>query len=174
MLQKYNKYKLLKIFLFAPEESFRLRELSRLVKISPPSVMAYLKEFEKERLIKSYQKDDIPYYSSNMENEDLIFYKRLSVLYELHESGLIEYIWEKIAPEAIILYGSYAKGEFTRQSDIDLFIIGKKIDINLKEFEKKLGKSLHVMFDDDVKKIPKNLKNNLCNGIVLKGYFKVF
>ncbi len=48
MLEKYNKYKLLKIFLFNPIESFRLRELSRLSGISPPSVMAYLKEFEDE------------------------------------------------------------------------------------------------------------------------------
>ena len=46
MLNKYNRYKLLKIFLFNPTESFRLRELSRLSKISPPSVVNYLKEAE--------------------------------------------------------------------------------------------------------------------------------
>ncbi len=40
---------------------------------------------------------------------------------------LIEYIVEKIVreiqPEKIILFGSYARGDFSRDSDLDLFII---------------------------------------------------
>jgi predicted nucleotidyltransferase len=40
---------------------------------------------------------------------------------------LIEYIVDKIVreiqPEKIILYGSYARGDFHKNSDIDLFII---------------------------------------------------
>ncbi len=40
---------------------------------------------------------------------------------------LIEYIVEKIVreiqPEKIILYGSYARGDFHKDSDLDLFII---------------------------------------------------
>jgi len=40
---------------------------------------------------------------------------------------LIDYIIEKIVreiqPEKIILYGSYARGDFHKNSDIDLFII---------------------------------------------------
>lgn len=173
MLNKYNRYKVLKVFLFNPEDSFRLRELSRLSKISPPSVVAYLNEFEKEGLIKKYEKREVPYYTSNIDNKDFIFYKKLAIIYELHNSELIDYLWEKLAPEAIILYGSYAKGEFTENSDIDLFIIGKEKNINLNDYEKKLGKNIHLMFNN-VKNIPNNLKNNLCNGIVLKGYFKVF
>ena len=173
MLEKYNRYKLLKVFLFNPEESFRLRELSRLSKISPPSVMNYLKEFEKEGLIKSYTKREIPFYSSNMESVKLVFYRKLAVLYELENSGVVDYLWDKLAPEAIILYGSYAKGEFTEQSDIDLFVIGKESKVDLKNYEKKLGKNIHLMFDN-IKNIPNNLKNSLCNGIVLKGYFKGF
>lgn len=173
MLEKYNRYKLLKVFLFSPGDSFRLRELSRISKISPPSVINYLKEFEKEELIKTYKKRGVPYYQANVDNENLIFYKKLAVLYELYDSGLINYLWEKLAPEAIILYGSYAKGEFTEQSDIDLFIIGKEKKVDCAEFEKKLSANIHLMFEKEAKSIPKNLKNNLCNGIVLKGYFKV-
>ena len=174
MLEKYNKYKLLKVFMFNPEESFRLRELSRICKISPPSVINYLKEFEKKELIKIYKKDDIPFYKSNMDNEKLKVYKKIAVIYELYESGLVDYLWENLSPEVIILYGSYAKGEFISNSDIDLFIIGKEKKIDCKEYEKKIGKNIHIIFEKDSKKISENLKNNLCNGIILKGYFKVF
>jgi len=174
MFEKYNRYKLLKIFLFNPTESFRLRELSRLSEISPPSVVEYLNEFEKEGLIQRYVKRDIPFYKANQNNEKLVFYRKTAIFYELHNTGLVDYLWDKLAPEAIILYGSYAKAEFTEESDIDLFIIGKEKNLDLGDFEKKLGTNIHLMFDPDIKKIPSKLKNNLCNGIVLKGYLKVF
>jgi predicted nucleotidyltransferase len=174
MLENYNKYKILKIFLFNPSESFRLRELSRLTKISPPSVINYLGQFEKQGLIKIYKKTDIPFYKANPESEELSFFRKLAVLYELDKSKLVDYLWDNLAPEAIILYGSYAKAEFTEQSDIDLFIIGKEKPMNLNEFEKRLNAKVHLMFESDAKNIPEKLKNNLCNGVVLKGYFKVF
>jgi len=174
MLQNYNKYKLLKIFLYNPTESFRLRELSRLSKISPPSVLNYLKEFERQNLIEKYEKRGIPFYKSNMDNEDFIQYKKLSILFELHNSGLIDFLWEKLSPEAIILYGSQIKGEASDDSDIDLFIIGKEKEINLEKFQKELNSEIHLMFEKNPKNIPKELKNNLINGVVLKGYLKLF
>ena len=173
MLQKYNRYNLLRVFFYSPTESFRLRELSRLSKISPVSVINYLKEFEKEGLIKRYTKRGIPFYQAMRDNEKFILYKKISVIYELNESGLVDFLWNKLAPDAIILYGSHAKGEAIEESDIDVFIIGKEREIDLKEFEKKLGKKLHLMFQSDIKKISKELKNNLINGMILKGYLKI-
>lgn len=171
MLENYNRYKLLKIFLDNPTENFRLRELARLSKISPPSVMDYLEEFEKEGLIKKYKRRNIPFYQAIRENEKFVLYKKLSILYELNVSGLVGFLWDKLFPEAIILYGSYAKGESIENSDIDIFIIGKEKEIDLENFEKKLGKKIHLFFESNPKNIPKELKNNLINGIILKGYF---
>lgn len=173
MFKKYNKYALLKIFLHSPTESFRLRELSRLAKIAPLSVTNYLKELENEGLIKKYKKRNIPFYLAERDNERFILYKKLSIIYELNESGLIDALWDKLSPDAIILYGSHAKGEAVEDSDIDIFIIGKEKEIKISEFEKRLDKKIHLMFEPDTKKIPKELKNSLINGIVLKGYLKL-
>jgi len=171
MLKNYNKYNLLKVFLDNPTESFRLRELSRMSKLAPLSVSNYLKEFEKQDLIKKYVKRDIPYYISQRDNKNFILYKKLSIIYELNESGLVDYLWDTLAPETIILYGSYAKGESIEDSDIDLFIIGKETKLDLEKYEKVLGKNIHLMFNK-LKNIPNELKNNLINGTILKGYFK--
>ena len=76
MLEKYNRYILLKVFLDSPLDSFRLRELSRLSGISPASVVNYLKEFEKQGLIKKSEKRGIPFYQAQRESEDFIFYKK--------------------------------------------------------------------------------------------------
>jgi len=171
MLKKYNRYRLLKIFLDSPTDSFRLRELSRISGISPASVMNYLKEFGKDELIRKYEKRGVPFYEAERDNEDFIFYKKISILYEVNKSGLIDYLWDNLHPETIILYGSYAKGESIDNSDLDIFIVGKEKKIPLGKFEEILGKEIHLMFEENPKKISKELKNNLINGIVLKGYF---
>src|SRR3989339_196930 len=126
MLDKYNKYKALKLFLDFPTENFRLREIARLTKISPPSIMNYLKEFEKDLLIKKQIKRNIPFYIALRDNSNFILYKKISILFELNHCGLIDYLWDKLSPQAIILYGSFARGESIEGSDIDLFILTKE------------------------------------------------
>ena len=174
MLNKYNRYKLLRLFLDSPTESFRLREIARLTKISPPSVINYLKEFEKEGLIRKQIKREIPFYTSIRDNSNFILYKKISIIFELNNSGLIDYLLDKLSPEAIILYGSYSKGESIENSDVDLFILGKDKNIELANFEKKLNKRIHILFKESIKEIPNELKNNILNGVILKGYIKVF
>lgn len=176
MLKKYNKYKILKIFLFNPDDSFRLRELGRLTGISPKSVMNYLGEFENEKLVQKYEKRGIPFYKSSNENEKLKEYRTIAILYELNESGTIDYLWEKLAPEAIVLYGGYSRGEINEESDIDLFIYGADIlkhRVDLDKFEKILGKKIHLMGEKILKGVSNEFKNNLANGIILRGYLKL-
>src|SRR3989344_7143941 len=131
MLEKYNRYKVLRLFLDSPTESFRLREIARLTKISPPSVMNYLKEFEKDSLIKKQIKRNIPYYYAIRDSPDFMLYKKISIVFELNKTGLVDYLWDSLSPKAIILYGSFAKGESIENSDIDLFILGKERNIGL-------------------------------------------
>jgi predicted nucleotidyltransferase len=58
---------------------------------------------------------------------------------------LIDYIVEKIVrdlqPEKIILYGSYARGDFHKDSDLDLFII-KDSDEPSRMMERKVDRLL--------------------------------
>ena len=174
MLEKYNRYTLLKLFLDSPTDSFRLREIARLTKISPPSVMSYLKEFEKEGLIKKQTKRDVPFYTAMRDSANFILYKKISILFELNKSGLVDYLWDGLSPEAIVLYGSFAKGESIENSDVDLFILGKEKNVGISEFEKKLNKRIHLFSKESLKEISHELKNNVLNGIIIKGYIKVF
>ena len=83
-------------------------------------------------------------------------------------------MYEKFNPNSIVLFGSYQKGEDTIKSDIDLFIESKEQNINLQEFETKLNRKIQLHFNESFEKYPKELKNNICNGIVLKGYLEIF
>lgn len=172
MLQNNNYYKVLRVFLDSPTSRFGLREISRKIKLSFPSVKRYLLELEKENLIRIIKEKEVPAYLAEIDSQKFKFYKILSAQYELFQSGVIDYLWKKISPEAIIFYGSYRKGESIEGSDIDLFAMGKKTEVDLKKYEKILGRKIHLIIEEN-HKIPNELKNNLANGIVLKGYFKI-
>lgn len=174
MLENYNKYKILKIFFDNPTESFRLRELSRLSKISPPSVINYLKEFGQKELIKKSIKRDIPFYKAIRDNDNFKQYKKLSILFEVHNSGLIDYLWNKLFPNTIVLFGSCILGEDIEKSDIDLFIQAPEKRLKLEKYEKKLGREINIIYEANFSKLSKELRNNILNGIILKGYLKVF
>ena len=77
-------------------------------------------------------------------------------------------------PDVIILFGSVSKGEDIKESDLDLFVLSDKEKIDLSLFEKKLNKKINIFFDNNFNKLSKELRNNIINGVILKGYLKVF
>src|SRR3989344_4808251 len=81
---------------------------------------------------------------------------------------------------AIVLFGSFAKGEDAEKSDIDLLVItSAKKELNLDIFDKKLGRKIQLFLFSEkeiekMKESNKELLNSLINGIILYGFFEVF
>lgn len=179
MLQKYNKWRIAGIFFDDPlpaGRGFQLRELGRKAEIAPTSVKNYLKELEAEGLIKKseHKRHGFPLYYADRESEKYVFYKKVNTLSIIFESGLLSYLNDTCMPDVIVLFGSAAKGEDLKTSDIDLFLQSKERKLELQKFEKKLGRSVNVLFSKNFNELSGELKNNIINGIKLKGYVKVF
>ena len=88
----------------------------------------------------------------------------------IYLSGIFDYLEQSLAGGNIILFGSYARGEDGKGSDIDIAVIGRKEkQLDLKKFEKTLNREIIVQFYDSWKKIHEHLRNNILNGIVLSG-----
>ncbi|MBI5060836.1 MAG: nucleotidyltransferase domain-containing protein [Candidatus Aenigmarchaeota archaeon] len=76
-------------------------------------------------------------------------------------------------PEAIIVFGSYSRGEDQSGSDIDIAIITKKrINVSTVEFEKRLKRKINI-YEIQIKHAEKEFLNTLANGIVLYGHMRV-
>src|SRR3989344_31051 len=151
MLQKDNRHKILGIFFDDPLPEgigFQLREISRKTKIATPSVKNYLNELEKEGLIfkTKHRIHGYPVYYANRDGENFKFLKKLDNILRLRESGLLDYLSDYSMPEAIILFGSAARGEDIKDSDIDLFVLSKEERLNLNKFEKILGRRINIFF----------------------------
>ena len=174
MLQKYNRYNILQKFFDFPRREFHIRELCRLTKISQPSVINHLKELLKENLIIKEKKSIYPTFRANREDENFKTYKKFDIILKLNKTKLIDYIYDSCLPNSIILFGSASKGEDIEESDIDLFIQSEEKKLNLEKYEKSLNREVNLFFQEDFNKLSKELKNNIINGIILRGYLKVF
>ena len=152
--------------------SFNERGLSRHLKVSPTAVSNSLKGLEKESLIivKKDKESKRLSIEINKNNYKVFNLKRTENLKLVYESGLIELLTDIFPESTIILFGSYSSGEDTINSDIDIAIVGsKEKDINTTKFNKMLERPVSLNFYEDFKNIDKPLRENICNGIVLKG-----
>lgn len=167
-------------FINEHEREFHVRELAKLTKKSPSTISKYLKQLEKEHILVSENKFNHLFFKANSDNP---FFKEKKLFYNLNalrNSGLIESLKDNYNPEAIILFGSFAKAENIDKSDIDILIIThSKKEVNLNIYEKKLKHKiqlfLHSPSDIEAMKVKnKKLLNNFVNGIKLEGYWEVF
>jgi predicted nucleotidyltransferase len=174
MIEKYSRYRILQEFFDFPRKSFQMRELSRNTKIAQPSVMNHLKALVKENLILKEKKGLYPAYIANRESEFFKDYKKADLMVKMKKAGLIDYIYDSCVPNVIILFGSASKGEDIEESDIDIYIQSSEKKLNFDKFEKMLKRKISPFFEEKFSRLSNELKNNIINGVIIRGYLKVF
>lgn len=148
-----------------------VREYARETKMSAPTASKLLKNFEKEGLLKAREERRHLLFKTNRESTIM---KDLSRIYWKEKfAKLIEHLNKKFYSPTMILFGSLAKLEVTKNSDIDIVLLTKiKKEINLKDFEKKLGRKIQLLNYEEIDKINKDFRLNILNGYILKGSIK--
>lgn len=115
-------------------------------------------------------------------NQNHIYNYSKKISYNLnmiYESGLIEEIHKIVeSPRAIVLFGSYRKGDDNENSDIDIAVevLGDE-EVKIKElgvfpkfgYRKNVMVNLHIFSRN---KVDLNLFSNIANGIVLEGFLE--
>jgi len=172
MLHK-QKAKIMELFFEEPARNFQLREVGRLSRIAVTSAKKYLHELEKEGMLKRNKETLYPSYSANETNRLFKVHKMQTMMLKIYASELIDFLEDTLHPTCIILFGSMRKGEYTKKSDIDLFVQAKEKQINLEKYEKKLKHKISLFFEENLAKLSKELKDNIINGIKLSGYTKL-
>lgn len=163
-------------FFINPRNRLRVRQMERELKLPLPSVIRYTKELEKEGILKKTPISGIFVYSADRASPRYLLEKKSFNLKLLYDSGIISYLINELNDPAIIVFGSYAKGEDIETSDIDLFLeTSSNKRISIEKYEKVLKRKIQLFIHkrlDEIKN--KELVNNILNGIVLNGYIEVF
>lgn len=152
--------------------SFNERGLAKKLQVSPTAISNSLAKLQKEGLIKVEKDKESKRLSIRLDKDNLKVFalKRTENLRLIHESGLADFLLENFPGATIVLFGSYAFGEDTASSDIDIAVIGAKDRIiDTSKYAKVLERQININFYKDFKSIHKNLLSNIVNGITLHG-----
>ncbi len=165
MLKIFNN---LKPFFEDCYREFSVREYAKIVGLSPPTASKLLKEYSEEGFLNKREERNLLLFSVNRESLEL---RNLSGIYWREKlKELIKKLDKDYYLPSIVLFGSLSKLEVNGDSDIDLIILSnfdKKSDLSI--FEKRLKRKIQLFCYDSIDKIPKNLRNNILNGHILKG-----
>lgn len=171
----FKELNTLRLFFEEPNREFNVREVARLLKISPATASKELKILAKEGLLKEREERILKLYRANLESD---IYKDTKVFYNIRkikDSGLLDALNRFYSKPAVILFGSAASGLDTEASDFDLLIISEKTKefLEINKFEKKLKRKLQLFIVKNIKDLRnEHLINNVINGITLQGKIK--
>lgn len=165
------KEKLKELFFNDTLRRWHFETLLKESRISRERVNHFLKELIKEKIIvRIKKKGKMPYYLANIDSAKFRSEKRLYGLNLLEKSGLFEDINNCKDIKTAILFGSFARGDWSKSSDIDLFIYGEDKDFNKGLFETKLHRDIQVFKYEDKKTLKMNLDPAVIPNIA-KGFF---
>lgn len=124
MFERYKDWKLLQIFLKNPDQSFYTKELSRHTQVGVGTVNNFLRNLQKDDILKLEKIGNVHLYRLNNELEIVKKLKIFNTLLEFENNKLVDqFIKEDNTIISMVLYGSYANGENDSKSDIDLLLI---------------------------------------------------
>lgn len=145
MLIPAGRKKILEVFLKDPFKEIHLREIARLSKSSLANVDNSMRLFVKNDMFKRREMSNSTFFKPNLENDETIkifellelerrkrFYsksKNIARLIKKYTDTIIELSNKRI--QLVILFGSVARGEWTKGSDIDILAVTSDKENNI-------------------------------------------
>lgn len=180
LFEKLNARSMILTILFRyPYQEFTLSELAKLGKIAKSTASGIVSSLKSEGLAKIVNLGIVWRIQANRESFNFIKEKILYNLGMIYKSGIIEYIAQAYHPKAIVLFGSFRKGEDAPGSDVDIAVeISEDSDLKVgriddfKDVESQIDRKINLYFFNR-NKIDPNLFNNIANGMVLYGFLEV-
>lgn len=168
-----NTLQVLSLFTNDFTSEYYVREVKKLLKISPRTAQLILEDLEDKGIIESKTKGKIKIFKLNpseFTKKYLVFVEQYKAIAFLEKKLLIKEIIEKITYHIKgigIIFGSYVKGLEKEDSDLDIFIVGSYNNDGIKRVSKIFG------IDISIKCYPlKTFKKNLAKDILLKEVLK--
>ncbi len=147
-----------------------VREYARLIKVSPPTASKLLSAYQKFGLLLHEKDRRYLLFYANKNSAD---FRDVCRLYWRHRlAPVVSYFEHELVTPTVIMYGSLAKAEVRKESDVDLLLLApknkKELDVGM--FEKELKRSIHVFWVPVLSKLPSpQLQESMVNGYVLAG-----
>jgi predicted nucleotidyltransferase len=170
---KSKEERVLELFFDSPTKEWHFEEILKEAKLARSKANEWLKRFMRQGLVKRIKKKGkMPHYISSYESPSYQNRKKLFALNRLYESGLLNHLSSLKNARAVILFGSFARWDWYKKSDIDLFIYGDPEGLSTAKYEMKLHRNIQLFICQDKKELKKmgsGLIRNIIKGNLLKG-----
>ena len=162
----------------SPFKEWHFEEVVKEARVTKLVANKWLKKYVSEGLLNHVkEKGRFPYFTVGSNNHIYYSLKRAYALQQLHKSGLMPKLLSLKNAKTIILFGSIIKGDWYKDSDIDIFVFGNISGFDKKPYELKLHKhiELHIFQSKkDINEVKTGLVSNVVNGYVVKGQIQDF
>ena len=162
-----NHLNILSLFTRGFDSEYYIREVQRILKISPRTAQLILDDLEKKGILESKLRGKIRAYKLKknlMTAKYLVLTEKHKEIAFLEKNLIIKEIIEKttsLIQGMGIIFGSYAKGINKKDSDLDIFVIGKCNRIKIKEISK------IYKIEINMKNYPKNIFRKIMDSDIL-------
>ncbi|MBI4450598.1 nucleotidyltransferase domain-containing protein [Candidatus Woesearchaeota archaeon] len=157
----------------SPLKEWHFEEMVKAAKVTKGVANKWLGKYVKEGLLRHVRRRGrFPYFTAGANNPVYQSQKRVYALEKLHKSGLIQRLLSLNTARTVILFGSIIRGDWYKDSDIDVFVFGNISGFDKSRYELKLGRHIELqVFDNksEIKGVRTGLMKNIINGYVLKG-----
>ncbi len=170
-----NTLQVLALFTNDFSREYYIREVKKLLKISPRTAQLILEDLEDKGVIESKTKGKIKTYKiklSEFTKKYLVFVEQYKAIAFLENNLMIKEIIEKITPNIKgigIIFGSYVKGIEKKESDLDIFVAGNYNKDEIKRVSKNLGINISVKCYP-IKTFEKNINKDILLKEILKNH----
>ncbi len=151
-----------------------VREYAKIMRISPPTASKLLARYASEGLLRRETYRNYLLFHANNESRDFIDLSRMNWRREL--AALTSFLENKLMSPTVILFGSLAKAEAKKDSDVDLAVFSGGMKLDVSGFEARLRRKIHAFWFDSPGRFRAEsgeLKNNVINGYLLTGRMSI-
>ncbi len=170
-----NTLQVLSLFTNDFSREYYIREVEKLLKISPRTSQLLLENLENKGIIESKIKGKIKTYKikfSGFTKKYLVFVENYKAIAFLENNLMIKEVVDKITPNIQgigIIFGSYAKGIEKKESDLDIFVAGNYNKEEIKRVSKNLGIEISIKCYP-IKTFEKNINKDILLKEILKNH----
>jgi len=158
------------LFYEYPAKHWHFEDILIEAKTSRSKAAAWLKKFAREKMVKRVkEKGKMPYYVADYESFSYQNKKKIFALKEMEKSGFLSHLASQ--ESTVIIFGSMARWDWHKKSDIDIFVYGKN-NIDKISYERKLNREMQIFSasnEKDLKKMGEGLIKNILKGYLIKG-----
>ncbi len=140
----------------SPTKQWHFTDLLNRTSMTKASLNKWLTKYQKEKLLKKIKRPKkFAYYEAGQNNPTYQSKKRVYALQLMEQSGFLDHLASLKDAKVIILFGSFSRWDWYKDSDIDIFIYGDDGDIEQARFELKLKKEIQIHHAKDKKGLRK-------------------